>query len=172
MGLAKKVLGDYGLIWAMASGILLVLGAGVLTYSILSARSRWSLITLNADRAVELAMATLIVAMLLFVRYYRVPMNHLQRMLAISFCFYSCFFVINHSIYETVRLTFEALWNYLDMLTFTATLLLGISAVYRSVEVQDLASSTALAPELYTDLSQKLISFAPAQPPFKPPVPF
>jgi hypothetical protein len=71
MELAKKVLGDYGGIWAMASmasRILLVLGAGVLTYLILSARSRWSLITLNTDRAVELVIATLIVAMLLLVR--------------------------------------------------------------------------------------------------------
>jgi hypothetical protein len=79
-------------------------------------------------------------------------------MLAIGFCLYSCFFVINDSIYETVRVAFGALWNYLDMPTFTATLLLWISAVYRSAEVQDLAPSSALAPELYTDLSRKLNS--------------
>jgi hypothetical protein len=158
MEIAKRVLGQYLGIWALAGRILILLGLSVLAYAIFSSGSRWKLIVLNADRAAELCIATLIVAILLFVRYYRVPMGNLERMLAIGFCLYSCFVVINDSIYENWRHTFADLWNYLDMLTFTASLLLWITAV-RTADVQQAsASPVALAPELYADLSRKLNS--------------
>jgi len=158
MEIAKNVLGKYVGIWALAGRILVFLGLSVLAYSIFSSRSRWLLITLNADRAVELCIATLIVAILVFVRYYRVPMNHLERMLAIGFCLYSCFFVINDSIYESWRRPFADLWNYLDILAFTATLLLWINAARTAEAPRTSASPVALPPELYADLSRKLNS--------------
>lgn len=158
MEIAKRVLGQYLGIWALMARILVFLGFSVLAYSIFSSGSRWKLIVLNADRAVELCIASLIVAILLFVRYYRVPMGNLERMLAIGFCLYSCFVVINDSIYESWRTAFADLWNYLDMLTFTASLLLWIAAVRTADVSLASASPVALAPELYAELSRKLNS--------------
>jgi len=156
--IARRVLANYGGIWGMARRILIVLTLCVLAYSIMSSKSLWSQIVLNADRAVELCMASFIVVMLLFVRYYRLPMMNLERMLAIGFCLYSCFYVINDSIDETWRSPFGGLWNYLEITTFLATLALWISAVRQAPEPLAVAAQTPLSPESYGELSQKLNS--------------
>lgn len=156
--IARKTLTTFPGIWKMASRILFVLSMGVLFYSIASSRSRWTLIVLNADRAAELCIAAFIVGLFFFVRYYRVPMPHLARMLAIGFCLYSCFGVINDSIYESWRLSFAAMWNYLDMLTFLASLFLWIGAARKYSAVMIPAAEPVLTPERYGELSQKLNS--------------
>jgi hypothetical protein len=158
MEIAKKTLGEYAGIWAMASRVLFLLAACVLVYSIASSGSRWTLVVLNADRSVELCIASFIVGMFIFIRYYRVPVANLERMLAIGFCLYSCFVVINDSIYEYGRRSVGPLWNYLDMLTFTATLLLWIGAVRRSSDSSIEEALPVFSPEMHDELSQKLNS--------------
>jgi hypothetical protein len=158
MEIAKKAFLRYAGIWAMVRRVLTVLSVGVLAYSVVSSRSRWTLVVLTADRSVELCIAVFIVGMFLFVRYYRVPVAHLERRLAIGFCLYTCFYVINDSMYEHWRTAIIPLWNYLDMLTFLASLLLWIAAVSRSPESPQTASPPALIPELYVELSPKLSS--------------
>jgi hypothetical protein len=158
--IARRTLARYTGIWALATRIFLVLSACVLAYSILSSRSRWEHFVLNADRAVELCIAVFVVCMFLFVRYYAVDMDTLERMLAIGFCLYSCFRVINDSIYES---WFRAggnlwtnVWTYLDMLTFLASLLLWIIAVRTAPEETRLEKGPTVKPELYGNLAQKL----------------
>ena len=156
--IAKQALAEYSGIWALAATILFVFSSSVLVYAIASSGSRWNHFVLNADRAVELCIATFIVGLFLFVRYYRVPVSNYERMLAISFCLYSCFFVINDSILENWRFSVGLLWNYLDMLTFLASLLLWIGAVYKYSETAQATVSPTLSPEQYGELAQKLNS--------------
>lgn len=158
MEISRKTFADYSGIGAMVSRILLGLAACVLVYSIASAKTKWELVVLNADRSTELGIATFIVALFVFVRYYRVPMPDLERLLAIGFCLYSCFAVLNDSIYENWRRAAGNLWDYLDLLTFTATLLLWISAVRSYSEIPVATSPATLSPEDYGELSQKLNS--------------
>jgi hypothetical protein len=158
MEIARKALAEYAGIWAMASRILFVLAVCVLVYSIASSGSRWTLVVLNADRSAELCIASFIVGMFLFVRYYRIPMANLERMLAIGFCLYSCFFVINDTIYEKWLRSASSFWNHLDMLTYFASLLLWIGAVHQYSATRNEATPTPLNPELYGELSQKLNS--------------
>jgi len=158
MEIARKSLAEYSGIWAMASRVLFVLAACVLVYSIVSSGSRWTLIVLNADRSAELCIASFIVGMFLFLRYYSVPLSHLERTLAIGFCLYSCFFVINDSIYENWLRAAGPLWNHLEMLTYFATLLLWIGAVSWYSETRDEETPTVLTPEVYGELSQRLNS--------------
>lgn len=158
MEIARKALAEYARIWAMASRIVFVLAVCVLVYSIVSSGSRWTLLVLNADRSAELCIASFIVGMFLFVRYYRVPLSHLERTLAIGFCLYSCFFVINDSIYENWLRAVGPLWNHLEMLTYFATLLLWVGAVRRYSEKRNEDTLTVLTPEAYGKLSQKLNS--------------
>jgi hypothetical protein len=156
--IAKKALEGFSSIWELAVRVLFVGTACVLIYAIGSAGNRWTLAVLTADRAEELCIAAFIVFLLIFLRYYGLPLNDLERMLAIGFVLYSCSAVINNSIYEHFRLPFAPLWNYLEMLTFIASLTLWIGAVRRYAESTEVAAEPALTPEHYLELSQKLNS--------------
>jgi hypothetical protein len=156
--IARKAFAGFSGIWELAVRVLFVGTACVLIYSIWSAGNRWTLAVLTADRAEELCIAAFIVFLLIFVRYYGMPLNDFERMLAIGFVLYSCFAVINISIYEHFRRPFAALWNYLEMLTFIASLTLWIVAIRRYAESTEVAVEPALTQEHYLELSQKLNS--------------
>lgn len=158
MEITKKVLANYGGIWGMARRILILLSLCVLIYAIASSGSRWNLMVLNGDRAVELCMATFIVSMFLFTRYYRLPMTNLDRILAIGFGLYSCFYVINDSIDEIWHSPFGGFWNKMEIVTFFASLVLWIGAAHRSTEAQRVEPEPAVSPEKYEELSEKVNS--------------
>lgn len=156
--IARRTLAVYSGIWALVTRIFLVLSACVLAYAILSSGSVWYLAILNADRAMELCIATFIVCMFLFVRYYSVEMQRFERMIAIGFCLYSCFAVINLSIYENAIQAYANLWRYLDTLTFLATIMLWISVARSSPATSHIARQPAVKPESYEELAQQLNS--------------
>jgi hypothetical protein len=156
--IARRTLARYTGIWGLASRILMALSASVVAYAIVSSRSAWKLLFLNADRAAEFGIAVFIVCVFLFVRYYRVDMQRFERMLAIGFGLYSCFAVINDSIFENWIHAAGTSWTYLNMLTYLATVLLWIGAVRTSPEESIATNEPAVKPELYGDLSQKLNS--------------
>lgn len=154
--IARKTLAGFSGIWELAIRVLFVVTAGALVYSIWSSQDRWNLAVLTSDRAEELCIATFVVSLVLFIRYYRVPVSNLERMFAIGFCLYSCSAVITNSIYEYRRLPFASMWNYLNTLTFIASLLLWIGAARKYSESREGAIEPALTPEHYAELSQNL----------------
>src|SRR5271165_2078616 len=95
---ARRVLSPFSGIWALGRRVLLATAGGVLVYAALLSREYWYKLPLNVDRGVGLAGAAVIVTLLLFARYYGLPMDHLNRSLCIGFCLYSCFCVINDSL--------------------------------------------------------------------------
>jgi len=118
----RHLLSRYPGVWALAWRILLLSAALVLCYSILAARHDWKLVLLTADRGLELSIATVIVALLLFARYYEVKVEPVVRSLAIGFCLYSCSAVLNNTVLERWLQDYSALWNLLGMLAFLASL--------------------------------------------------
>jgi hypothetical protein len=103
----------------------------VLLYSSLAARHQWQLALPSASRALELSIATVIVVLFLFVRYYDVRTGRVDRLLAIGFCLYSCFRAINDTIADRFLHVYAGLWSLLGMLAFLASLLLWTSALRR-----------------------------------------
>jgi hypothetical protein len=158
MEIARRVLANYGGIWGMAKRILIVLSLCALVYAIAASESQFNRMVLSVDRAVGLCMATFIVSMLLFARYYRLPMTKLDRILTIGFCLYSCCCVINDSIDEIWHSPFGGFWNHLEIVTFFASLVLWISAARKSSESQRVGAEVAISPETYGKLSQELNS--------------
>jgi len=156
--IARKALGDYRGIWGLAGRILIVLSFCVLFYSLAFSQFYWAYMVLNADRAVELCLASFIVGMFLFARYYQLPMLNMERQLAIGFCLYSCSWVINDSILENRQGPIWDFLNYVNSLAFIASLLLWIGAARQPVEAREQAEPTVLSPGAYTALSQKLNS--------------
>jgi len=101
----------------------------VLLYAGLAARHGLGFVLPKAERALELAIAAVIVAVFVFLRYYDVEAKREDRVLAIGFCLYSCFSVLNNTVLERFLDSYVPLWNFLEMLAFFGSMLLWIWAL-------------------------------------------
>lgn len=122
--LCRHMLSRYVGVWGMAWRVLLGSAALVLLYSSVVGEYRWDLVVTRADRSVELAIAVVLVGVLLFVRYYGVQIDSASRLLAVGFCFYSCFNVLNNTILERYLRDYVGLWNIFGMTAYLTSLLL------------------------------------------------
>lgn len=116
-------------IWGLAWRLLAAAAALVALYSLALSPRNWQFAILNLDRGLELVMATVIVLLFLFVRYYEVAVQQPIRTIAIGFFLYSAFRVIDDSILERWWRTYGPLWNLLGTLAFIASLLLWASVL-------------------------------------------
>jgi hypothetical protein len=97
-----------------------------------------------------------IIALLLFARYYGLPMSHLNRSLCIGFCLYSCFSVINDSLLENWLYGYANFWSFLGVLTFLASLLIWIDAARVSSVTVPARKLAVVSKEEYARLSSTL----------------
>jgi pilus assembly protein TadC len=132
--MAERILSQYPGILTFAKSILSFIGGATVIYALL-AGNKWALFYLNLDRGFELGIATFVVTLLLFARYYRLSVHSLERALAMGFCLYSCFCVINDSLFERFLTSYLNLWGYLNILTFLASLLIWLHAVRACSEI-------------------------------------
>jgi hypothetical protein len=156
--IAKNAFAPYPGIWALVGRLLFFLSVCVFIYSVATTGNEPRIKVLTADRAVELCAAVFIVALFIFLRYYRVPIDPLDRFLAIGFCLYSCFGVVNDSLFQHWHLKTGPLWDYLGQLTFLASLMLWLGAVKKHSPKRETVPQPVLTPEMYGELSQKLNS--------------
>ena len=156
MELNRRVLSPYVGIWALARSLFLGIGVAVIAYDLSLSKGQWQWLILNGVRGLELAMAAVIVTMLLFARYYRVPVNQLQRALAVGLCLYSAFYVINYSLLERVLQQYAVLWNSLGLFAFIASLLVWIGAVRRYTAVEEITVPQTIPAELYGMISSEV----------------
>ncbi len=133
--LCRHCLSRYPGIWALAKRILLLCSGLVLLYSGAAARHQWKLALPSAERALEMSIATVIVVLFLFTRYYDVRIEQADRSLATGFCLYSCFRALNDTIADRVLYSYSELWNFLGMLAFFASLSLWSWALRKQVTV-------------------------------------
>jgi hypothetical protein len=119
----RHVLAKYRGIWGLGWRLSLTVAALVLAYSwAVGVHSRW-LFVLTADRSIELAIATALLALLVFAHYYQVVIEPATRFLAIGFFLYSCFQVLNDTILERWLQKYAAFWTVLGTVTFLASML-------------------------------------------------
>ena len=156
--LTRQILSPFSGIWALGRRVLLAAAGGVLLYAALLSREYYYKYPLNVDRGVGLAVAAVIVTLLLFARYYGLPMNNLDRSLCIGFCLYSCFSVINDSLFEKWLLGYLNFFNFLGVLTFLASLFLwlGAARAYSETAPAPARDPVVMPKELYGKLSTEL----------------
>jgi len=142
-------------IWLLARRILIGGGVAMLVASAFAARRQGNLAALYGDRNVELALATVIVILFLFARYYELPVQPESRRLAIGFFFYSCVNVINDSVLEYWGNAYLAAWNLLGTFAFLTALLLWTWAFfnYRRVTISE---QMLLPDHVYRELSPEV----------------
>jgi hypothetical protein len=154
--LIRGVLAGYAGIWGFSRRLLTWVALVVLAYSLVFSHIKPQWLILNFIRGLELAMAAVIVAMLLFARYYRVPITPWQRALAVGLCLYSAFYVINYSVLAHSIRQYNATWNFLGMLTFLASLLVWLHGVIRYPVEEQAVHPPTISPEAYARLSSEL----------------
>lgn len=142
-----SVLAKFRGIWRLAWRLLTAATAVVALYTWALSRGRgsWHFAILNMDRGLELVMATVIVVLFLFVRYYEVVVQSPIRTLAIGFFLYSAFRVLDDSILDRWWRTSGPLWNLIGTLTFLASLALWAWALREKQE--NAAPEAELLPE-------------------------
>ncbi len=141
------VLAKFKGIWRLAWRLLNAAAALVALYTWATSRGSWRFVILNLDRGLELVMATVIVLLFVFVRYYEVDVRWSIRTLATGFFLYSAFRVLDDSILERFWRTYGSIWNLLGTLTFLASLLLWGWALGQKLE--HTAPGPRLLPEDY-----------------------
>jgi hypothetical protein len=124
--ICQRVLADYRGVWALAKRLLILTAVVVLLYSWAIARGGWQFAVLNGHRGIELAIASVIVILLLFTRYYGIVVEPAVRVLTIGFFFYSSFYVLNDTILERWLHDYSSLWNLLGSSVMLASMLLWI----------------------------------------------
>jgi hypothetical protein len=119
--ICERALAKYRGVWALAKRLLLTTAVVVLLSSWAVARVSWQFAVLNADRGMELAVASSVLILFLFIRYYGVAVEPAVRALAIGFFLYSCFYVLNDTILERWMYNYSTSWNLVGTLAFLAS---------------------------------------------------
>ena len=124
----RHLLSRYAGVWALAWRLLLTSAVFVFLFSLLAMNRGWFSVLTIAQLGLELAIAVAIVGLLVFAKFYGVTPVQPLRSLAIGLCLYSCFSVLNNTIWERFLDQYNVLWNLLGMLAFLASVLLWIVA--------------------------------------------
>jgi hypothetical protein len=122
--LCQHALGRFRGVWVVARWLLVICGAAVLLCALMVANHQWLFRLNTAEMGFDLATASVIVALLLFARYYDIPMAGPLRALAIGLCLYSCVSVLNDAILQRWLNSYASLWNQFSMAAFLGCLLL------------------------------------------------
>ena len=135
----RHLLARYKGVWALAWRLLLTCAVIVLIFSLSVGKHQWDLAVHSASRGLDLAIAVSIVGLFLFIKFYDVKTDSMDRILAVGFFLYSCFGVLNNTFLEHWLARYSDLWNILGLWTFLFSLSLWTWAVRlpQAVPVRD-----------------------------------
>jgi hypothetical protein len=122
----RLILKTYRGIWGLAWRVLATAFAVVFFFAVLGSGRELSWAIAAADRGFHLAFGVALVACLLVVRYYSIPVPSAYKALLGGFCFYSCTAVLANTIGRALYLhghgDFQAGWQLLTMGAFVVVL--------------------------------------------------
>jgi len=156
MELCRLVFNGYRGIWSLAWRVLLSCAAIVLLYSLVSEHS-WNSAILGASRALELTIATVLVGLFVFLRYYEVVPEATIRSLALGFCVYSFIAVLNDTILLRWLAEYALVWNALGVFAYLGCLLFWIWALRKSFPLPVL-NPMLLPSSVYRQISPEINS--------------
>jgi hypothetical protein len=154
----KRFRGIWGLAWRLLLGGSIV----IMFFAAVNAEPTWNSVVLYLDRALELSAAAVVVGLLVFARMYRVPRLPLPHVIAVGFCLYSCFVVVNDSLLNRYLIAYADLWSIFRGAFYFASLGLWLTVIWSERTVTEgerippfLPASVyrAVAPEMNARLS-------------------
>jgi len=153
--LCWQVFGRYPGIWRFIWRTLAVSVAAVSLFAIWFGDLSLGLRILQADRAVGLAVAVVILGLMLFARYYRVQAREPTKSLAIGFFLYSCFVVLNDTVLERLPIAYFPVWPFLGTVAFVGTAFVWGWALRQGVP-QKVAAPEMLPACVYQEFSPQV----------------
>ncbi|HYL64968.1 MAG TPA: hypothetical protein VE077_20320 [Candidatus Methylomirabilis sp.] len=155
----KPYPGIWGLGWralALTSSIMLVLVA-------IGARGSWDYAPwFDLNRGFHLTFATAIIACLLLIRYYSIPVPRAYKLLLGGFCFYSCTEILINTILQALFHrhfdNYGPLWQFTTMSSFVVAQAVWTTALWRPLPklTKDKESPTATSPPRLLEVDERL----------------
>jgi len=153
--ICRRLLSRFPGIWALAQRVFAGCAALVLLYSGLAARHQLELLLPSADRGVELSIASIVVILFAFARYYDVQPGPTDRTLAIGFFLYSCCFALSDTVLERFLHDYGTLWSLLALLAYFASLVLWTSALWET-RTASATDEKLLSPGVYQSITPQI----------------
>jgi hypothetical protein len=129
-------------IWGLGWRALTVTSGTVVLLVVLAARGYWAWARwFELDRGYHLTFATALIACLLLVRYYSIPVPPAYKMLLGGFCFYSCSEIIVNTLLQAYFkkdfFVHAAAWQLLTMSCFIVASVVWAVALRKALPVED-----------------------------------
>ena len=155
----RLVLSPFRGIWALAWRLLAATSAIVVAYAAIHTWGDMNWAVLEADRGYHLTIAILIVACLLLVHHYSIPIHPIYKALLGGFCFYSCMVVLVNTILQAILFRrfpqFEPIWQTATLLSFVGVLLVWAVALRKPFPASD-ERPVVLSASVYQQISPEI----------------
>lgn len=142
------ILGKYKGIWALAARILGLAGGIVFLSAIYFGRSDYFRGIITLEVSLEACIATGVVGLFLFARYYHVPVEPVAGLLGLGLGLLSCFKILNDLILERFAHIYGFAWNNASSAIFVFALGIWVWAVAKPIAVA-IPEPKLLTPQLY-----------------------
>jgi len=119
-----RILGKFKGVWALAVRILIACGGIVLISTLYFGTRSYQLSVITLEMSLEAFIATWIVGLLLFARYYAVPVEPAAGMMGLGLGLLSCCKLLNDLVFERHVQSYLGTWNYVSSAAFVGILVL------------------------------------------------
>ncbi len=155
----RLVLSSYRGIWGLGWRVIAVAYGAVLSYAAIDAGSNVALAIVVADRGFHLAFAVALVACLLLVRHYSIPVDAVYKGLLGGFCFYSCAVVLANTVGQALFLRqfadFQPIWQAATVVAYGVVQVVWAVALRKPLPVEE--KQHALLPaSIYQEISPEI----------------
>jgi hypothetical protein len=138
----RVILRPFRGIWGLAWRVLAAAFGGVFVVALIDSGRNLTWAVVLADRGFHLAFAVALIACLLLIHYYVVPVHPVYKVLLGGFCFYSCTVVLANTLGGTLFLRgnvdYQRIWQLATTVAFVAVML--VWAVALRVPIPKLAN--------------------------------
>ena len=116
------------------------------------------------DRGYHLIFATAVIACLLLIRYYSIPVPRAYKLLLGGFCLYSCTEILINSVVQALFYrrfgNYEPLWQFVTMFSFVVAQGMWIAALWRRLPAeggpQNKNASAGVSPQRLREIHENL----------------
>lgn len=160
MEILYLVLGPYRGIWGLGWRVLAGAFGLVLLYAGIQAGRNVSWAIVLADRGFHLAFAVALVACLLLIRYYSIPVESTYKVLLGGFCIYSCTVVLANTVGYVLALRgftdYQPIWQLATTIAYAGVQLAWAVTLGRAAAFTAEKSPLLVAASLYRQLSPQI----------------
>lgn len=157
----RLILKAYRGIWALGWRVLLLAFVAVFSVALIGSWRNLSWAVLLADRGFHLAFGAALVACVLLVHYYLIPIHPVYRALLGGFCFYSCMVVVANTVggmlFAQGNPNFQMIWQLVTVGAFVVVVAVWAAVLGKPLpEPWQQVTPTPEAARTYWDMSPRI----------------